>query len=485
LIKQKIMLFFLISIFIIANGPLSICKASSQVIYVAGDGTGDFNCDGKDDQVQLNQALKLAFDSTGYTTVYLKGPFTYVIDDTLLIGSNTTLEGDSSSKIRLIDNANWKASKPLFKERKSKSRNIKIQGFTLDGNREGNKKDASGKGYYNLIHFSNCKNITVCNMYLTNNHGDGLKTDSCSNIKFYNNKAYLLGHDALYASGCSDVKAWKNKITCRTNSALRLYNTNKVSFYDNIITSEGSGGAGVEIQKYGTPEMKDIEIYKNTIYKTALAGIWIFASGPSYPLSSANVHIHHNLIYETGTRKNDEKAGGIVSNGFNALIENNVFNRCYSSAVSQRETYTGSSGSGYIITLRNNIITNSKASSGKGKGYGVLNLLENTHSFVLQNNCFYNNPGGDCKGAKISASDIQVDPRFANETKNDYQLKSKAGRWNGKKWVKDKVNSPCIDAGYRYSDYSFEPEDNGNRINLGTYGNTKYASKSEECIVEN
>jgi hypothetical protein len=53
-----------------------------------------------------------------------------------------------------------------------------------------------------------------------------------------------------------------------------------------------------------------------------------------------------------------------------------------------------------------------------------------------------------------------------------------------KKWVKDKVNSPYIDAGYRYSDYSFEPEDNGNRINLGAYGNTKYA-KSEKCTVEN
>jgi len=109
-----------------------------------------------------------------------------------------------------------------------------------------------------------------------------------------------------------------------------------------------------------------------------------------------------------------------------------VFNRCYGSAVSQKEIYTGISGSGYIITLRNNIITNSKEYLGKWKGYGVLNLLENTHSFMLQNNCFYNNPGGDCKGTRVSASDIQVDPKYANEAKNDYHLKSKAGRWNEK-----------------------------------------------------
>ena len=59
-------------------------------------------------------------------------------------------------------------------------------------------------------------------MYLTNNHGDGLKTDNCSNIKFYDNKVYLLGHDALYASSCSNVEAYNNKITCRTNSGLRV-----------------------------------------------------------------------------------------------------------------------------------------------------------------------------------------------------------------------------------------------------------------------
>jgi PKD repeat protein len=41
------------------------------------------------------------------------------------------------------------------------------------------------------------------------------------------------------------------------------------------------------------------------------------------------------------------------------------------------------------------------------------------------------------------------------------------------------VSSPCIDAGYRYSDYSNEPAPNGNRINIGPDGNTRYASKSE------
>ena len=48
----------------------------------------------------------------------------------------------------------------------------------------------------------------------------------------------------------------------------------------------------------------------------------------------------------------------------------------------------------------------------------------------------------------------------------------------GVNWVNDSISSPCIDAGYPFSDYSNEPEPNGNRINIGPHGNTKYASKS-------
>ena len=46
------------------------------------------------------------------------------------------------------------------------------------------------------------------------------------------------------------------------------------------------------------------------------------------------------------------------------------------------------------------------------------------------------------------------------------------------------MNSPCIDAGCASSDYSKEPEDNGNRINIGRYGNTIYASLSSTSGVK-
>ena len=135
-----------------------------------------------------------------------------------------------------------------------------------------------------------------------------------------------------------------------------------------------------------------------------------------------------------------------------------------------------------MITVRNDIITNTRKSETGGYGYGIYNLLTDTHSFVLQNNCFYNNTGGDYKGVNPSPSDIEADPQYADRDKHDYHLKSKAGRWDGSGWVNDIISSPCIDTGYPLSDYSNEPQPNGNKSSIGPDGNTRYASKSESHL---
>lgn len=236
MLNRKLKILFFVGFLILADIPSVLCVTSEPIIYVSGDGSGDFNCNATDADLQINEALQFVAENSSYTTVYLKGPFTYFINDTFLIGSNTTLEGDSSATIKLVNNANWEAYKSMIEERSVGVHDIAIQGFTIDGNRENNTNVISGQNYYNMIHLIKCQNISVCNMYLTNNHGDGLKTDSCSNIKLYNNTIYELGHDALYASGCSNVEAYNNKITCRTNSGLRLYNTNIQTMQVSTIT---------------------------------------------------------------------------------------------------------------------------------------------------------------------------------------------------------------------------------------------------------
>ena len=105
--------------------------------------------------------------------------------------------------------------------------------------------------------------------------------------------------------------------------------------------------------------------------------------------------------------------------------------------------------------------------------------------YAIRSYYVYNNAGGDYSGVQASPSDITADPQYADRDKHDYHLKSKAGRWNGSSWVNDNISSPCIDAGYSFSDYSYEPEPNGNRINIGPYGNTKYSSKSEFEVLNN
>jgi polygalacturonase len=312
MLKRQLGTLFLAICLILIVVPNALCAPSAQKVTVARDGSGDFNCDGKDDHVQINQALKFVAEHPECNTVYLKGG-TYFIDDTLLIGSNTILEGDSSATIKLVSNAGWPAWKPLLKERSSGCHDITIGGFTIDGNRDGNKNVGSGNGYYNLIHLSNCRNVNVNNMYLTNNQGDGVKLEKCSNVKLYNNKIYLLGHDGFYIITCSNVEAYKNTITCRSNSGIRVYNSNHVKIHNNYITSEGSGGAGIQIQRYRNVLMDDIEVYDNTIYKTRTYGIWVYAEGSCS--STGRVYLHDNTI--TATR-------AIVASGLKVVQSHNV-----------------------------------------------------------------------------------------------------------------------------------------------------------------
>jgi len=63
----------------------------------------------------------------------------------------------------------------------------------------------------------------------------------------------------------------------------------------------------------------------------------------------------------------------------------------------------------------------------------------------------------------------------------DYHLRSRTGRWDptAQDWVLDDATSPCIDAGLASIPVANEPMPNGGRINLGAYGGTAEASRSE------
>ena len=81
----------------------------------------------------------------------------------------------------------------------------------------------------------------------------------------------------------------------------------------------------------------------------------------------------------------------------------------------------------------------------------------------------------------VTYSNIDIDPLFADPTDGDYHLKSQAGRWDPKSqtWVLDEITSPCIDAGDPSTLIGSEPLPNGDIINIGAYGGTLEASKSQ------
>jgi hypothetical protein len=109
----------------------------------------------------------------------------------------------------------------------------------------------------------------------------------------------------------------------------------------------------------------------------------------------------------------------------------------------------------------------------------------------------------DVRGWWPDVGDLQADPLFARPGSwvsltepgvilpaqnalaiwmaGDYHLKSQAGRWDpeAQVWVRDDVTSPCIDRGSRTNPVGSELAPNGGIINLGAYGGTTEASKSQ------
>ena len=505
MLKRRFGILFLVGCLILTSIPTALCLSPSPIVYVSGDGSGDFNCDGKDDHVQINQALKYVAGNSAYTTVHLKGPFKYVIDNTLLIGSNTILEGDDSAVLTIKDNNAWASGKPLIAQinpKESTKGYIIIRGFAIDGNADGNTPSGTerrGDGFHNLMLFY-YDDVEIYNMYLHDSLGDGLKIKNSNSVKFHDNVVYKLGHDGVFADECQGVRFYNNNVRTKTNSAIRLYNSNG-KIYDNEIWTEferDAGGPGIQIQYIREPNdpdpMTDIEVYNNIIHDTYGPGIWLIGFGDPYSKDEArNVHIHHNIFYGCGTHPTYDWQGGIVTSGFyDTLIENNVFDSNYNAGVTYRypsaPRFSGLEPTGttsdYTTIVRNNIMINTlkRKYSPDGTGAAIENCYPKTHTFILQNNCIYNNAGGAYKNAD-SDSDIYVDPLLVDQKNHDYTLKSTGGRWNGKTWLMDIVSSPCIDAGSASSAYSNEPEDNGDRINIGAYGNTKYASKSGTPIV--
>ncbi len=445
------------------------------VVYVAADGSGDFNIDGRDDQVEINQALAFVAGhrGEGYTTVRLQGRLVYRLSAPVRIGSGTILTGDGHVCLRVIDHANWARNEPIVGTIEATgAHDIEIHGFEIDGNDENNgdldprtgRVRNLGQYYYTGLEFADARNIDVHHMFLHNNMNDMFKVTRCENVSYHDNIVYKTGHAGIYAVGCRNVEVYRNNITNRTSSAIRPDSVNHLKIWGNVVTSL-SGSGGVQIQKSNADPMDDIEIYGNTFYETNGSAVsTTVRGGRDNHKNARGLHVHHNIIYDTGYRKSaNYGGGGIGVSGFHdTVIENNVFDGNCGAAVSVPARDAQTTAPQFTVIFRNNIVANTRA---KDRFTGVAVRTDPSRLYLIesQSNCYFNNAGGDFSDARGVASSRDLfgaDPLFVNRADRDYRLKSKKGRWDGAKWVKDDATSPCVGAG----------RIDGSKIDIGAFG---------------
>lgn len=470
---------------------MSVCSGS--VIYVATDGTGDYNCDGKDDQTELNQAFEAA-DSMGGGTVYLKSG-TYIFSDTLKIGSNTIVTGDSDAVLQLADNVGFSDYQPMIQAKGAE--NIVIHGFEIDGNYENNDEYVKGyEHYYMMLLFTGVTNVEIYDMYLHDSGYDLIHFDSdSSDISVHDNTGRNQGHEFVWFYKCDNVDVYNNDISAAVNSGIRCEMTNNIKIHNNLVYAESSSGyVGIYVQSFNRNyPVNSVEIYNNIVHDTRSAGIYAIAfdygdeedSSGRNDLSdksqASNLYIHHNIVYDTGLKTTlQAPMGGIYVAGFdNTTIEHNIIDGVQGDGVCIMYNKAAPDYSDISVFVRNNIIVNCVQHPAlSGSGYGINNWESSTHTVTAEYNDIYNNVGNYTGGNIIYENNLNVDPLFVDEYNHDYHLKNESGIWSANGWVIDDELSTLIDAGITNTDYTEGPEFYGEPVNIGVFANTAEASKS-------
>ncbi|MCK4623999.1 MAG: right-handed parallel beta-helix repeat-containing protein [Phycisphaerae bacterium] len=414
-----------------------------------------------------------------------KHPVKYSI---IIKRSNVTVCGTHKSVVRQHDNSAYcfyvpKSEPPL--------ENITFRGFTLA--RTVMKKDRSRNA---MILVSHAKNITVEEMHGTTRAYASVIAGGNENVTIRNNK---FEHCGIGAAGNTNIRVLNNVILgCpRKNYALATDQHHRFVYVigNRVINAGANSGLLVDGHHYCLMSDNFVRgsqasvrmgqsIYHAIIENNTFTEASRYAVMINTQLGMRKVLIRNNLIY------NNRKVGILVTQYKNprrlsrVVLTNNVIYNNGGDGIRKITEHV-------LLDVSNNIIAGNK-------GYGINYPAD---KITLSHNDVWNNLQGNYHGGCTAGpGDFSRDPLFADPSKGDFHLKSKAGRWDpkAKKWVKDEVQSPCIDAGnpkvktgswdlklekwvkfkVEKADCSMEPVPNGGRGNVGAYGNTKEASKS-------
>lgn len=301
-----------------------------------------------------------------------------------------------------------------------------LDGFTItDGYADGADPDDCGAGLYN-----DEGSPTLVDCTFKDNHatakGGGLYNGYQSEVKVTDCR--FIANSANHGGGMYNHYGSPVLTRC-------VFNAN----------SAGSRGGGVHSYAYGKPTLAQCTFHANSAEQGG--GLYNSYTTPTVT----------NCVF-TG---NSAKWGGGLFNGQSTL------------------------------SLINCTFTRNVASTNGG---GISNYWDDSDATLL--NCIFwaDTPneiqaaGGvlsatycDVQGSWPGTGNRATDPFFAAAASGDCHLRSQEGRWDAGagQWVRDSRTSPCIDAGDARSDWSAEPSPNGGRINMGAYGGTAEASKSD------
>ncbi len=371
MITQKMLFLLLICFCIVVNTPVVL--GAQSTIYVSGDGTGTYKCDGKDDQVQINQALDYAAKNPG-TKVYLKGRFTYDIKGTCFIGSNTELTGDSTAKLRLANRVGWTkvaAGTPIIGQKGGTVHDIKIHGFEIDGN-EGAQSGPAGQDLYRLISFQGSTSAPVYNIYVYNMNlhdakGEGFRVTNGKNIYYYNSIGSNLQHccvmysrviggeirDSIARScscagdrldSCQDITIKNEKISPCTGTTTYSKNSRGCAVSDN----------GIQIGNVASTAPTKNIVVQNCDIVSGVGGIQLDGLN-----DGSNVKIINNKIHDSGYENEKVTRNGGISItrcGNGITISNNDIIGSYIAGININSAISGT----HTVTISNNNIKNGK-----------------------------------------------------------------------------------------------------------------------------
>lgn len=486
---------------------ISINYANSQTITVATDGSGDYNCNGTNDEVEINQAITQAFNQGG-GTVHLKNGI-YIIDNPIILKSNIIFEGESDENtiIKLADEADWgihpDANYPIYHDAESliiadgntdynpdwqftigRIENVTLQNFKIDGNKqnqhyvdlngdtvliEGGTSNYTAIDLGDPYNTTRSNNLTFSHVYIMDNLGDAISIQMSENININHCKSQNIGHSAAYLIEVLNVLAEYNEYDVYANSGIRVDIGNHITIRKNhLFSTDNSGNFGIQIShRYTTDVMNDVLIEQNLIENTPYAGIALYTDDPTI---TNGVIIRNNLIYRCGLPSVANESGGInIFNFDNTIIENNtIFNNCAGGIVFGVNPYYPNGLTGNkTATIRNNIITNSIGLD--IDSYGIyLDNNDNT-TLILENNDVWANQTADYYNCSAGNGTISSDPLFiSGQTISD--------KWDTPYPTLDlhlQQSSPCINSGTSSVGTTIDYDDNtrpyNNAFDIGAY----------------